>query len=188
MRDKRGHCIECRLLERRAKEAVPGFKERQSELHAIRIANNQEAYKKKTRERMAKRRKIYLEEEREKGRLFRQRERLLNPEKVRIYAREYYKRNSIKIRLRNRLYRALKDYMAGGKVKSSSKYGINYVAIIIYLGPQPTGFDKWHIDHIRPLSSFDFNDPQQIKEAFSPQNHQWLKARDNLIKHDKYAD
>ena len=44
----------------------------------------------------------------------------------------------------------------------------------------------WHMDHIRPLASFDLNDPEQLIEACHYVNIQPLWARDNLRKGDKY--
>lgn len=42
---------------------------------------------------------------------------------------------------------------------------------------------KWHIDHIRPLASFDLTDWTQLRRAFSRDNMQPLWALDNQRKH-----
>ncbi len=106
--------------------------------------------------------------------------------------RIYFKRQrdgntqlAIGIRLRIRVYEAITNYTKTGKIMVSSKYGIDYKAIIEHLGPHPNtrGIKgKFHIDHIIPLSAFDLNDPEQIKLAFAPGNHQWLRAKDNMVK------
>jgi hypothetical protein len=44
----------------------------------------------------------------------------------------------------------------------------------------------WHIDHIRPISSFDLSDPAQVKECFHYSNLQPLWAIDNLKKSDSW--
>jgi len=45
--------------------------------------------------------------------------------------------------------------------------------------------DKWHIDHKKPLASFNLSDPEQLKEAFHYQNLQPLWGPHNLSKGKK---
>lgn len=85
-------------------------------------------------------------------------------------------------KLRNLLYLALKLYSTTGKIKTSKEYGIDWEAVINHLKPFPKDIQNYHIDHIIPLSRFDFNNPEHIKKAFSPSNHQWLTAMDNMEK------
>lgn len=46
--------------------------------------------------------------------------------------------------------------------------------------------DQWHIDHIRPISSFDVTDEVQQLVAFNWRNLQPLWGLDNLSKNDNY--
>jgi hypothetical protein len=48
------------------------------------------------------------------------------------------------------------------------------------------GRNGWHIDHIKPLASFDITKEGWVKEAFSLSNLQPLWAKDNLVKGSKY--
>ncbi len=89
------------------------------------------------------------------------------------------------LRLRAIVNKALKTYSKTGKIMSSRKYGIHYKKIIEHLKPFPKNVKEYHVDHIIPLSSFDLNNPEQIKKAFAPENHQWLTAEENQKKGSK---
>ena len=48
--------------------------------------------------------------------------------------------------------------------------------------------DGWHIDHIKPISKFDLNDPKQVEKAVHYTNLQPLWWKENLEKNDKWVD
>ena len=133
----------------------------------------------------AKYREANREAIREKGRLSRKRAWAENVESLRAYARGYYAKNRIRIRIRNRVSRAIRQQGAK-KTTTVAGYGIDIEAIAAHLGGCPGNLADWHIDHIKPLSLFDMGDPGQVKRAFSPQNHQWLPANENLRKGNRY--
>lgn len=101
--------------------------------------------------------------------------------------REYKKNGkfAVGMRLRCLFKRALEYYSQTGKMWKSEKYGIDYKVIIEHLNPFPENIKEYHIDHIIPLSLFDLNNKEQIKRAFSPENHQWLTIKENLEKGNK---
>ena len=44
----------------------------------------------------------------------------------------------------------------------------------------------WHVDHIRPLASFDLSKPEEQTKAFHFSNCQPLEAKKNLQKSDSW--
>jgi len=93
---------------------------------------------------------------------------------------------NIRMRLGHLLRYALSTYTKTGKTMNSKKYGIDWGAVIEYLKPFPEDISNYHIDHIKPLCSFNLEDPEEIKRAFAPENHQWLLAEENLVKGGRY--
>lgn len=78
-----------------------------------------------------------------------------------------------------------------GKIMTSKKYGIDYKAIIEHLKPFLADISLYHMDHIKPLRSFNFvnkdgsTNLEEVRKANVPTNFQWLKASDNLSKGKK---
>lgn len=123
-----------------------------------------------------------------------------NKEKERLRYKKYDKNNRIKRRtnerkrynsdinfrirknLRSRLLGAF-NYHNINKQYSSKEYGINFKEIINYLGPKPS--ESHTIDHIIPLSLFDFSNKVYIQAAFLPENHQWMLGSENCSKGNK---
>ena len=52
---------------------------------------------------------------------------------------------------------------------------------------QNYGRNGWHIDHIKPCTSFDLTDPKQQQECFHYSNLQPLWAKDNISKGNKIS-
>lgn len=208
MRDVNNQCLACKRAKYAEQKSIPEFKAKllnrwrdYKERCSEKVSESRKAYREKNKDALRKKaidayhrdqeRSSKLAKERRErkpelyrriGRESRRRLRENNPEKSRENAREYYKQNTVKVKLRSRVYKAFKIFSTNGKTMPSDEYGIDYAAIISHLGECPGSQREWHIDHIRPLALFDFSDPEQIKLAFSPSNHQWLPAKDNLIK------
>lgn len=121
----------------------------------------------------------------------------VNKDKIKVYKNDYdLKRRktdpNYKLRksLRSRLYKAIEGkYKAGSAVRD---LGCTIEEFKVYLESkfQPGmswdnwTTDGWHIDHIKPLSSFDLSDRNQLLEACHYTNLQPLWAKDNLSKND----
>lgn len=65
------------------------------------------------------------------------------------------------------------------------RYGVDFEAIINKLKPIPEDISNLQIDHIIPLSKFDFKKKEDIKKAFSPKNIRLITKEENLRKSNK---
>lgn len=88
--------------------------------------------------------------------------------------------------LRSRLYDALKNKRKSGSAVNDLGCSIsqlkNYLETKFTNGMNWDNYGKWHIDHIRPLSSFNLSDRKELTEACHYTNLQPLWAEDNIIK------
>ena len=98
---------------------------------------------------------------------------------------------SIKDVLRSRLNSAIKrDQKSGSAVKD---LGCTIEELKLYLESQfedNMSWDnhgEWHIDHIKPLASFDLTNEEELKKACNYTNLQPLWAKDNLKKGAKHG-
>ena len=184
---------------KKAKEDYPKNKDR--------ILKRNRKHYEKNKKRIAKQRKEYYKEycrrpkvvvrRRKQGIKYykRNKERIKeyrNSEMGKDYMKGYIKDRrendlnyAVSLRLRASLNGAIKKYSKTGKITTSKKYGIDYKAIIEYLKPFPKDIENYHIDHKKPLCSFNLNNPKEIKKAFDKSNLQWLTAKENLKKGSK---
>jgi hypothetical protein len=118
--------------------------------------------------------------------------------KVQDYRNGYYRKKrkndiqfKIKVNLRSRFYKVLK-----GLAKSATTIdllGCSVVELIKHIeslwqsGMTWDNYGKWHIDHIKPLSSFNLISKEEQRKACHYSNLQPLWAIDNFKKSDRYA-
>jgi hypothetical protein len=144
--------------------------------------------KKKNHLRILEINRAWQQKNREKCRAYSQKYNASEKGKMaaKIRNRKWTESHRVQDRLRVRLKEAFKMYSSGGKKYCSKKYGIDFHTICQHLGPIPNDGQEWHIDNIIPLSYFNFDDSEQIKAAFAPENHQWLEAKKNMSKRNRW--
>lgn len=93
--------------------------------------------------------------------------------------------------LRQRIYKALRG-VATKSAATLKLLGCSVDELREHLEkqfqPGMTWADRgaWHVDHIRPVSSFDLTDPEQQQQCFHYTNLQPLWAADNIRKGARY--
>jgi hypothetical protein len=199
-RTKTGLCIWCKecsaayqkAYRKRNKEALAHKQRERHQKHREENIARACAWYQEHKDRKKAYDKEYLEVNRDKIRRRRKRYYKANKDHIKKANAAYLKRRlktdetfAIVCRLRHRLYMAFQRYSKNGKVGRSKDYGIDWQAIFEHIGPCPGPLSDYHIDHIIPLSMFDHDDPEQVRQAWAPENHQWLSATENLRKHAK---
>jgi len=121
--------------------------------------------------------------------------------KGKAYSREYQARRmaedgqyKISQLVRTRIYSALRAALAGRSCRSLELLGCTAGEYRLHLEalfePGMTwenwGAGGWHVDHVRPLASFDLCDPAQQREAFHFSNTRPAWAEENLSKGSLY--
>ena len=158
------------------------------------LNSKSKAYNKVNKDKICSYKKAYRETNKEKLKVQKKNWDIINKEKVNIYFKNK-KKTDIQFRLscnlRKRLYHAInRNFKAGSAVRD---LGCSISELKSYLESKFSSgmtwdnwaLDGWHIDHIKPLSSFDLTNRQQLLEACHYTNLQPLWATDNLIKSDK---
>jgi hypothetical protein len=120
-------------------------------------------------------------------------------EKKRKWNKHLYENNinyKLGTLLRTRIWSSLKKQGLKKKDSTMSLVGCSKEELIKHLESQfkegmnweNWSLNGWHIDHIRPCSSFDLSDPAQVKECFHYSNLQPLWAIENLKKSDSWDE
>lgn len=99
--------------------------------------------------------------------------------------------NKLKHNLRNRVRVVLKGIKRGGRLPWLIGCSVDalksHIESLFTIGMTWENYGSyWHIDHIRPLESFDLVDVEQQKMAFNWSNMQPLTAFDNISKGSLY--
>jgi hypothetical protein len=98
--------------------------------------------------------------------------------------------------LRNKLWKSVKDQNTNKENSALELVGCSKEELIEHIQSQfkrgmtweNWSLNGWHIDHIRPISSFNLADPAQQKECFHYSNLQPLWAIENLKKSDSWDE
>lgn len=152
--------------------------------------------------------KIYRDKNKEKSKQY----YLENKEHLSEYNKKYYEdnkstiikkvveyeRNKLKtdfiFKLIKNIRTSFKEWLNGFKkdkrtfeyVNCTKDELVSHLESLFLEGMTWENYGEWHIDHIKPLSSFDPTKEEDMHEAWSKENLQPLWAKDNIKKGNKY--
>lgn len=198
----RTECKECRRKSTKEyrhcnKEKIKEQKKKYRNNNKDKIKEQQEKYYKTNKEKIKTLHQVYRIKNKEEITKQRKKYKISNREKINQYVSDKLKEDinfKLSKNIRNRILIALER-------NSKSDTTFNLLGCTIEQLKQHLesqfeegmswrnhGLHGWHIDHIKPCSSFDLSDPQQQKECFHYKNLQPLWAKDNLIKGGKIVN
>jgi len=208
------------VYKRENKEAITKYKKAYRKENKEVIAKKMKAYREENKEAIAEYHKAYQQDNKEELAEYKKTYYEGNKEAILEQKKAYYQKNKESIAKYNKVYmrdlrrndptvRLLGNMRNGmylclkGKIKKSHTLdyvGKNSEELMAYLevkftkGMTRENYGEWHLDHIRPLSSFGFDEHEVgsqefeklLYKAWNFKNLQPLWAKDNLIKGNKY--
>lgn len=176
--------------------------------------NDVRDYKKKNKNIISEKNKIYNSENKEKISEYHKNYYKINKEKISEQKKVYYKNIDKKLKkerrnkyqrerlnsdieykildtLRSRVNTAIRRDNGTKAFKTMSLLGCtieelkNHLESLFQEGMSFDNHGEWHIDHIIPCTSFDLTDPEQQKLCFNWTNLQPLWAKENISKRNK---
>lgn len=189
---KDGYRNECKSCIKKIQENYkkdPDFKKRQKQYNKERYWNNREKelQRKKefywnNREKILNYKKSHREKEEIKEKI--KQYKLNNKEKISIIQKNYRNNNPHIIAWRRLLKRTLNYFGTKKSRKTINELGYspeelkNHIEKLFEKGMSWENWGEWHIDHIKPLSSFDENTSPNVVNSLK--NLQPLWKKDNL--------
>ena len=191
------------------REEIRAYKKEHYAANKDKLLAQMKEYRAANQEKIRAYEKEYQAENKEKIRTYNKERYAANKDKIRAKNKKYhdankekankYQRNRratdlnyrIACNLRTRLRNALKgNFKTGSGVRdlgcSIDELKLKFIPLFA-IGMNWENYGSlWHIDHIRPCSSFDLTDPVQLKQCCHFSNLQPLWAADNLAKSDRY--
>lgn len=161
------------------------------------VENYHKEYYKQNKERVLKQNKTYSKNNKNKIKKLNAKWKKNNKTKIAKSRKKLLDNNlnsKLADRLRSRIKNAIKNNQKSGSAVSDLGCSIEELKKHLESQFQPGmswenwTTDGWHIDHIKPLSSFDLTDPEEFKRACNFTNLQPLWAGDNIRKSDNYEE
>ena len=176
------------------KEEVAEYHRARYQAKKEQILEQQRAYYQANREKVAERNRAYQQANKEKVADYQRAYRQANKERLAEYQRDYTKKRyaedpvyAMVLRLRRRLLHALsgqaKPASTMGLVGCSAEKLCAWLEMHFAEGMTWENRSEWHIDHIRPIASFE--DPAD-PECWHWSNLQPMWAEDNMRKGDSW--
>ena len=153
------------------------------------IAARNAEYRQNNKEKIAAKKVEYAKHNKEKIAARKAEYTQQNRKKNNEYNRNRHKNNAnakLANNIRSRINKALKGHNKSFHTKEILGIDIeNYKKWLLFQMTPEMNFNNIHIDHVKPISSFDISNDNELLEAFNWRNTQPLLKQDNLRKSNK---
>ena len=153
------------------------------------VVASQAEYRQHNKEKIAARNAEYRQNNKEKIAARKAEYAQQNRKKINEYNRNRHKNNAnakLARNIRSRINKALKGKSKSFHTKEILGIDIeNYKKWLLFQMTPEMNFNNIHIDHVKPISSFDISNDNELLEAFNWRNTQPLLKQDNLRKSNK---
>lgn len=134
-------------------------------------------YYQKNREHILEQKKVYTDAHKQQKAEYDKVYRLTNKEKLKEQKRRW-ERTSLKHKICSNLRRRISHALKGESksdhtivlIGCSIEFLKEYISNMFTEGMSWDNYGEWHLDHIRPCSSFDLSNPEEQKECFNYKN------------------
>lgn len=192
------HCKNCskKLKSTYQAKISPILKEKRKKARELYFSSEEyiaKSLQSKTKDK--ERKKLWAHNNRDKvnasARRYNKSKRFVSPEKKKEYKkRAYDKMMACPYKKAIHYYRVrINDIFAGGKLFKSNDIVLftreqftSHIQSLFVDGMTWDNHGDWHIDHIKPIATFDLTNKEQLIECWSLSNLQPLWAKDNLTK------
>lgn len=168
----------------------------QANKHKWKCSDAKKAYMAEWRKKNKERRREYQQSIQERRNELARKNHAANPEKRKAYFRKKLATDpkyKMGVTLRRRVLRAVKRKTS--RPRTIEMLGCTIVEFMKHIEslwkPGMTwanhGYRGWHIDHVKPCSSFDLTSEREIRKCFHYSNMQPLWMAENFRKGDKYG-
>lgn len=174
------------------KEKVKQYHKKYRSENIKKITEYHKEYRKKNKEIIKIKTKKYEIENTEKIKIRKKKYRIENKDKIYHRLKKYKQQPEIKIKkkIRDNFISSFKRQMVNKTNLFFSYTEISYDEYISHLKNSEYWLDFYnnkniHIDHIIPCSAYDFNNDEEIKRCWQPENLRLIPAKENLSKNDR---
>ena len=206
---RRKSCLKCKEKREKNKDKVKEYKKQYREEHKEKVREAKKQFYEENKEKILQHQKQYREEHKDKNKEYQKQYRTDNKEHLAEQRKQYYENNKCEhnkgkgqccicnpqlylVNIQRMSLKRMLKISDLSKTKSTIEYlGCSPEYFKIYIQNKMTAemkYENIHIDHIKPITRFNLDEPDEFLDCCHYTNLQPLLATDNMEKNNKWTD